>query len=89
MYSAEEARKVAEESTFDPLSKWSFFDTIQFNRIERKIKRATARKQTEIEIHSIRERVLIKLERNGYEVFQFCGIPGTWIGPCVGIYWDK
>lgn len=89
MYSAEKARKLAEESTFDPLSEWSFFDTIQFNRIERKIKRAAARKQTEIEIRSIRERVLIKLKRNGYEVIQFCRIPGTGIGPWVSIDWNK
>lgn len=89
MFSAEKARKVAEESAFDPLSKWSFFDTIQFNRIERKIKCAATRKQTEITIRSIRERVLIKLERNGYKVTQFYRMPGTGIGPWVGIYWNK
>lgn len=89
MYSAEKARKVAEESEFDPLSEWSFFDTMQFNRIERKIKHAAERRQTGIEIRSIRKRVLIKLKRNGYDVTQFCRIPGTGIGPWVSIYWNK
>ncbi len=89
MFSAEEARKIVEKSTFDPLSEWSFFDTIQFNRIERKIKHAAARKKTKIEIRRIRERVLIKLKRNSYKVTQFCRIPGTGIGPWVSIYWNK
>ena len=61
----------------------------QFKRIEKKIKRAVTRGKTEIEIRRIRELVLLKLEKNGYEVTQFCGIPGTGIRAWVGIYWNK
>lgn len=89
MFSAEKARNQAAESTFDPMSRWSIFDAWQFKRIEKKIKRAAARGKTEIEIRRIRELVLLKLEENGYEVTQFCGIPGTGIRAWVGIYWNK
>lgn len=89
MFSAREAREMAEKSEFDSLSEWNFLDTIQYNRIEKMIRHASARKQKALTIRSIRERVLIKLERNGYRVTEYCGIPGTWIAPSVGIYWDK
>lgn len=89
MYSAEKARKDASDSTFDPLSEWSIFDTWEFNRIEKKIKRAAARGKEEIEIRSIGELVKLKLEKNGYRVVQYCRIPGTDIKSWVGIYWNK
>lgn len=89
MYSAEKARKDVSDSTFDPLSEWSIFDTWEFNRIEKKIKRAAARGKEEIEIRSIGELVKLKLEKNGYRVVQYCRIPGTDIKSWVGIYWNK
>lgn len=89
MYSAEKARKDVSDSTFDPLSEWSIFDTWEFNRIEKKIKCAAARGKEEIEIRSIGELVKLKLEKNGYRVVQYCRIPGTDIKSWVGIYWNK
>lgn len=89
MYSAEKARKDSSESTFDPLSEWSIFDTWEFNRIEKKIKRAAARGKNEIELRSIGELAKLKLEKNGYRVVQYCRIPGTDIKSWVGIYWNK
>ena len=89
MYSAEKARKDASESTFDPLSEWSIFDTWEFNRIEKKIKRAAERGNGEIRLRYIGELARLKIERNGYEVVQYCGIPGTSVKPWVGIYWNR
>lgn len=63
MYSAEKARKDSSESTFDPLSEWSIFDIWEFNRIEKKIKRAAPRGKNEIELRSIGELAKLKLEK--------------------------
>lgn len=89
MYSAKDAQEDVSKATNEPLKGWSIFDTLQFNRIENKIRRAAARGEEEIRVRRIRKRVKLKFEKNKYRVVQYCRIPGTDIKPWVGIYWKK